>query len=387
MNLVNRLIMRELMGPLINSVLMFLFLLFATANLFTLTDMLVRGVDPFIVGRMAVLSLPMLVTQTLPMGMLLATLLAFGRLSSDSENIALHAGGISFFRMMQPIVWAGICMTIVAFAWNETVAPPATAEFHRLKREAGESYAQKGNPLRYDVRVPGSDRIDEIVYIHGGYDSATGWFRDITIVKMSDDPKLQGHPEFVVTAERARPNSDDPKGEDWTYQGFRIFDLRPDADPKYLVRNYIKSITSEALRNTVDSNIGMRQTFRGVIQSAKPDNRSMTFRELRDKIRIERAQNSRDADGDEVDLWGKISTPLASLIFGLVGAPLGIRPHRGSKAMGFGVAIGIIFIYWATYNWMYVVGKNGGLPPLVASFAPNILGVIAAIFLMSRTRQ
>jgi lipopolysaccharide export system permease protein len=113
----------------------------------------------------------------------------------------------------------------------------------------------------------------------------------------------------------------------------------------------------------------------------------MTFRQLRDKINRERAEGNLDTGGDEVDLWGKISMPLASLVFGLVGAPLGMRPHRGSKAVGFGMAIGIIFMYWVIYNWMYVVGKNGSLPPIVAAFSGCIIGLVVAVFLIARTRQ
>ena len=93
MNLVNRLIIRELMSPLLNSVIIFIFVLLAPM-FFQFTEMLLRGVEPVIVAKMVVLSMPMLITQTLPMGMLLGTLLAFGRLSSDSEHIALFAGGI-----------------------------------------------------------------------------------------------------------------------------------------------------------------------------------------------------------------------------------------------------------------------------------------------------
>ena len=52
-----------------------------------------------------------------------------------------------------------------------------------------------------------------------------GWFRKVTLLKMSDDPALAGHPAFLVSAERAKPTSDDPKGEDWDYEGVRIFDL------------------------------------------------------------------------------------------------------------------------------------------------------------------
>jgi lipopolysaccharide export system permease protein len=131
----------------------------------------------------------------------------------------------------------------------------------------------------------------------------------------------------------------------------------------------------------------MGRTFKGVLQEEQQDNRIMTFAQLRDKIREERARGNINTLRDEMDLWEKVSVPLASLIFGLMGAPLGIRPHRGSKAIGFGVAIGIIFTYWVVYRWMFIVGQSGGLPPFVASFAACILGLIAAAILVARTRQ
>ncbi len=384
MNLVNRLIWRELIGPLVNSFFMFTILVFATAHLFTLTDYLVRGVPVAMVARLAILSLPMLITQTLPMSMLLACLLGFGRLSGDSEHIALYAGGISFYRIMWPVAWLGLAVSILSFVWNETIVPPSTREFMRLKQEAVEGLVTTGHPLKYFVTE--GERVDEVVVVDGGYDSHSHGFLRVSILKMSNDPKRVGQPDLVVYAEQAIPQGDDPTGLDWKYKGCYLKDVRPDKDKKYIIDVFLGDVGPEALQKF--GNVGMRQSFKGVLRSEKPDNRSMTFRELRDKIRDERAQGKyKEALEDEVDLWGKLSTPLASLIFGIVGAPFGVRPHRGSKAMGFGIAIGIIFLYWVTYQWMFVVGKSGALPPMLAAFTPDIIGIAAAIVLMARTRQ
>src|SRR5579871_4599987 len=119
MKLVDRLIWRELLGPLLNSIFMFLMLLFASNLLFRLTDLLTKGVSFGTVTQIALYSLPPLVTQTLPMGMLLGTLLAFGRLSSDSEHIALFASGISFYRIIRPVFWVGLAVSLIAIVWNE----------------------------------------------------------------------------------------------------------------------------------------------------------------------------------------------------------------------------------------------------------------------------
>src|SRR5438552_1497985 len=222
MNLVNRLIWREIASPLVNSFIMFAVLVFATAHLFTLTDFLVKGAAPMAVLKLALLSLPMLVINTLPMSMLLACLLSFGRISADSEHIALFAGGISFFRIMRPVVWVGLGVSLLTFGWSETVVPPATREFLRLKHEAVEKIVTTGQPLKYPVMS--KDRLEEFVNVQGGYDAKSEWFRKVTIVKFSVDPLRLGQPDFVLYAERARPLTPDPRGLEWKYEDLYVVD-------------------------------------------------------------------------------------------------------------------------------------------------------------------
>lgn len=378
MKRVDRLIWHELLGPLVFSVFMFLVLLFTSAYLIKLTDLLVQGASMALVMKVALYSLPMLVTQTLPMGMLLGTLLAFGRLSGDSEHIALYAGGISFYRIARPIAWAGLIVGVLAIVWNETVVPPATAEMYRLQDTVLQNIKAVDKPLRYDVKRPHTDNVDEIVNIDGGYDAKTRSLRRVTIIKMSDDPKRLGQPEFMVYADRAVFR--DPRGADAVFYDGYMKDMRP--DPKR-----VWTLFHVATSQSLPKGVGLKRDFKGVMQSDITDNRRMTFVQLRDKIKEERDRSDPSADADEFDLWSKISLPLASLIFGLVAAPLGIRPQRGSKTMGFGIAIVLIFLYWVVHNWMYQYAKGGAMPPIFAAFTADGLGLVAAALLLYRTRQ
>ena len=386
MKLADRLILRELRGPLLNSILMFLILLFGTASIFTLTDLLVKGVPAQTVARIALYSIPKLVTLTLPMSMLLGCLLAFGRLSGDSENIALHAGGISFYRTIVPVAIIGLAFSVIAFTWDETVVPPATAQEVKLKFEVSGALAAATQELFYTVKSP-DGHVARIINVYGGYDLKTNTLKKVMIIEMSHDPEHTGEPAFALYAERAVANQRDVNGADWTFFDGHINDLRFDPNRKTIVDNHFNDATTRSLQESTGTPISMGRPIQSVLRAQKPDNRSMTFHELRDKINEERRAGSLDTGGDEVDLWSKFSTPLASLVFGLVGAPLGVRPQRGSKAMGFGIAIGIIFAYWFMQGWLYQIGKNGGLDPMLAAFAPNLIGVIAGIFLISRTRQ
>jgi lipopolysaccharide export system permease protein len=381
MKMVDRLIWRELLGPVLNSIFMFLILLFTSTLLNRLTDLMVRGASLGLVAKIALLSLPQLITQTLPMGLLLGTILAMSRLSGDSENIALHACGISFYRIVRPVAWMGFLIGVTAIVWNETVVPPTTREFYNLSQNVVEAIQTTVKHLRYDVKRKNSDAVDEVVIIDGGYDRKSHALLKVTIFKMSSDPRREGQPEFCVYAEKAVFY--DPQAKDATFYDCYVQDLRPDPNRKYWPISHF----DVAQPQTLPKDVSLGKDFTGIMQQDITDNRRMTFQQLRDKIKEERANMDAAWMGDEFDLWSKISVPLASLIFALVAAPLGIRPQRGSKTMGFGIAIVIIFLYWVVHNWMFQVSKGGNLPPMLAAFTADIFGLIAGVILVSRTRQ
>ena len=379
MKLIDRLIWRELFGPVVNSIFMFMMLLFASAYLFKLTEYLTQGVPTLTVLQLALYTLPSLITQTLPMAMLLGSLLSFGRISGDSEHIALFASGISFARVVRPVTIMGLVVSLITITWNETVVPPATRAYYSLLQHATENIKATDQPLKYDIKRD-DDQIDESVSIAGGYDAKTRTLRKVNILKMSDDKKSIGQPNFNVYAEEAIAR--DNRGLNWTYYDVTVTDLRPLRDRKAAIYMHVDTATTLPAKN-----VRIGKDFSSVMQQEVTDNRRMTFKQLSEKIGRDRKEGSANLGGDEVDLWEKISLPMASLIFGLVGASLGVRPQRGNKAMGFGIAISIIFIYWVVYHWMYIVGKNGNLPPALASFTADILGLIAAGALVIKARQ
>ncbi len=136
MKLIDKVVLKDLIGPFINGMFMFILLVFTAGFLFQATTLLVQGVPLVMVLKFILYVLPSIVTQTFPMAMLLAALMAFGRLSSDREAVAIFAAGISFPRMARPVILMGVVVSGMAFAWNELVVPPASTAAAKLKREA-----------------------------------------------------------------------------------------------------------------------------------------------------------------------------------------------------------------------------------------------------------
>ncbi len=374
MRLIDKLIYHELFVWIGSSIALFLVMLFGAGYLAKTMDLIVQGVPVFTVLMIAIYALPALFTQTLPMAMLLSSLQAFGRLSGDSENIAIAASGISFYRVCQPVVVVGLSVSVIAFIWNDTVVPPAARAYWSTLQSATKHIQATDQPLHYIIE--NSHGVDEVVNIQGGYDARTQSLRNVTIIKFSENPKTYGRVWMVLHAQRAIAR--DPKGLNWDYINAKIVWLLPyKRDVMY---------AQKLSTSTLPKGVRVGKTFRGVMQAEVTDNNQKSFGELRREIIAERSQGM-DPLGDEVDLYQKLSLPLASLIFGVVGAPLGIRPQRGSRAVGFGIALLIIFLYWVIYHAAYYVGKSGGIPPMAAAFLPDLLGVIAVSLLVARASR
>lgn len=382
MKLVDKLVFKDLVGPFINGLFMFMLLIFAAAYMFPATEMLVKGVPLEVVLKIVMYSMPSVVTQTFPMAMLLAGLMAFGRLSADREAVALFATGVSFIRAARPVLIMGALVSMAAFLWNDLVVPPASTAYHNIRNEALKNLRTSDKPMSYAIPAKDSDAIEQFIYIHGGFDSKNRTLRKVSIVKYSADPKRSGEPQVVVYADRASVR--DTKGLDWTYYNGYFTIYNP--DPKTGQLNEFLPVTFRELKLLPDG-ASLGKNFDEVLVSEVNDNNRKSFRQLRAEIAADRTGGA-SKRGKEVDLYGKIALPLASLIFGMVGAALGLNTQRGGgKTVGFGVAIFIVFLYWVFYHAMFVVGKNGGLPPIIASFLADIVGAAVGVILALRASR
>ena len=89
----------------------------------------------------------------------------------------------------------------------------------------------------------------------------------------------------------------------------------------------------------------------------------------------------------EMEMYQRFTIPLASFVFALVGAPLGLQKQRSSSSIGFGISILIIFIYYGVMTFAGALGKGGALPTWMAAMIPDTLGIIAGLYLNWRVSR
>lgn len=374
MKRVDRLILGELAGPWVFGVMIFTVLIMAGSFLYTFTQLLAQGVSVFLVLKLAALYTPGIVAKTFPMAMLLGTLLAFGRLSGDSEIVALRAGGVSISRLMLPIAAAGLVISIFTYVLTDYIVPKMSYQAMGMKEELT-SQLDKNNDRPAAQALQEGDRLIGYV-VARNFNITDRTLTDAVVFGYNKEAKVD---QFLEVNKLVYEGLDD-----WRAVGtMNLYSIQRDetGEPsKFFVASFKEGAWPDSMpKPNMDpkSLLANNQKDLDIYSSQE------TLRE------IERMHKDPNARKEQIinlqfGYWNKFSLPLAALVFGLVGAPLGIRNHRAGNATGFWLSVIIIFGYMMITNAMAIMAQGGAMPAWLASFAPIMAGLVVAVELIRR---
>ena len=358
MKIIDRYVVREMAGPFLFGVLAFV-LLFVSGNiLFRLTELVAQfGLSLWDATKLFFLWLPGFIVLTFPLATLVAILVAFGRLSGDSELIAMLAGGISFRRLVIPIAAAGLLISIVTAAFNEIIVPASNRRAEEIVQQA--------------TGRPGALTKDEVLFRESSGDESRIIYADRLDLKTGElsHPVIVwfqgGQPVLFTRAKRAI----------WRQNQWEMLDgsnswLDPQRPVTLSFQTWIANIP------TTPEQIAQR--------TRSPE--EMTSRELREYIRDVLRQNKPTIDL-ELKLQHKFSIPFACFVFALIAPPLGMRSHRGSSSIGMGIAILIGFAYYVVWHYLSAVAQQGSLSPFWAAWLPNVVTGAVGVGLILNVRK
>ncbi|MBS1704700.1 MAG: LptF/LptG family permease [Armatimonadetes bacterium] len=361
------LIINEIRGPWVFGVAMFTALIMAGSFLFKLTDYVVKGIDMVTISKLTAYLMPGIMAKTLPMAVLLAALLAFGRLSGDSEIVAVRASGASLWRIMGPVAAFGAFVAALTFGFNELLVPWAAFKANELQQEIASKLDQSASrPTSYPIY--GSDGKISAQIMAKDFSIADRTLSGVTVTVYDK----QSRPSFLMVAPRLRfelVNGKFDLDRSWRVEGGSTLlsvdgttFLRSEEDiwPRE-VPHINASADDLVAANLKDLDAFPMRDMKAKIDKAK-----------RDKLDPKQIANL------EYGFWNKVAVPLAALVYALVGAPLAIRSHRTSNATGFAIAVVIIFGYMMLANFMAIFAQGGSIPAWVASFLPLVIGLLVA---------
>ncbi len=123
MKILYRYVFREHVGPFFFGLSVIMFILVMDFILEVLNMIIGKGLNAFIILQVFVLNLAWMLALAVPMAVLVATLMAFGRLSQDNEITALKASGVSIYRLVLPALVASVVMAVGMAFFNDRVLP------------------------------------------------------------------------------------------------------------------------------------------------------------------------------------------------------------------------------------------------------------------------
>ena len=313
------------------------------------------------VVKVFVFGLPNVIMWTFPMSMLLATLLTFGRLSSSSEITAMKSCGIGFFRIAMPAILLGFLVSIVAILFNEHVVPWANTAYRNVvyyEIQGNSGAKSQDHIILKDIK---DGQIQRLLYARR-YDADSQSLQSITLQEFDGAGKVS-HVENAEYAEFT--------GKEWVMHNGMLYDIS-DGESEHTLRFNTQVLPINA-------------SPRQIVREQK-DPEELTMKELKAQIRIMKTQYV-DTSKLETELYQRITVPMASLIFALVGVPLGLQPTRNSSSAGFAMSVIIIFSYYALMTMANAIGRSGALSPMLAVWIPNIVGLIAGLFLIRKASR
>jgi lipopolysaccharide export system permease protein len=338
MSTLHRYVLRQLLATLLMTVAVFTALLLLGNVLREIFDLLSSGKAslPTVLKAFGLL-IPFVLAFSLPVGLLTATLLVFGRLSADQELTAIRAGGISLVSVAAPVVVLGIALAGLSAVFNLKVAPESRNAFKNLRdsilRDRGASllsdgrFVDLGNVTLYARQVSGLKMRGVLIYgtTNTTENGRTNFVRNLDVYAQEAELQVdtRGLPTaLVLTKVQGLYLS----GGEW--------------------QSLFKADHVEPIRD-----------FRGG-ETRTPKLSEMTLSQLL----AERRRRLSEGVGVgliELQIHRNLSFSFACVGFTLVGIPLGIRAHRRETNIGIGIALLLMAVYYG----FLVIGESLALKP------------------------
>lgn len=355
MSILDKYILKQVIEMFIMGVFVFTSIIFASDTFITLIKQISLYGIPFKVALMIIiLNLPSVFVMTIPMGVLLATVMTLNRLSLASEITVMRSCGIGLNRIAKPIFIFALVMSIGSFMINETVVPITTKQSKDLALWAlGQKNIPEGKQNFIFKELKDNGTLKRLFYVGNCKDKK---LHNITVLDLSKNNAIQ-----VL---QAQDGTTSPAG--WEFNRGAIYTVGKEG--KILNTTFFETSVaqfgidlSKELNQSVAKEHNFVSLFKYIMQNGQ-------------KI-------SKQKNLYLIELYDKIALPITTIVLVLLGVPLAITPPRVRYNRGFLFSILIIFTYYLIRALSISFGEAGSFPPFYAAWSANIVLFIAGALL------
>ena len=358
MRVITKTILKE-MGTIGSITLLGLVVLVLLQQAMRLTDLITKqGVSLLAIAPSLVLALPALVAIMLPVCALMTPAITYSRLATDSELLALRATGYSFYQLLPPIVGLGLLMSgATAFLVVEVIPHANLLARQELFEAVSTSLQLRIRERIFQAPIPGI-----VLYVE-------------RIEKKNG--RLQG----VLIADNRTP------------EVTTILASEAELVPDFAGMRVIVKLRNGALQRRLGEQNAQQAAFERysfIIEVGNPWDgaelsrkrvREMTLREIRQEVEALQGRGGNHLRA-LVEWHKRLALPVACLVLGWVGAPLGSLNRRTGRLGGFAISAGVLLLYYILVTTGGSLAETGSIPPLLGVWTPIALVVASGAYLV-----
>ncbi len=361
MRILTRYILKEVFAHSLLGFLVFSFVIYVR-HIGHLLELVVRHNLPLgSVVTLAMLPLPGILVLTIPMSVLVGSLIGLSRMAADGEVIAVRASGIGLGQFTRPVMLFALAGWAATLWMSLSLAPQAARKLNQM--ESG----LKSSQLPYEIqpRVFLEQFPNLLLYLQDVTGSRSEWRgafiadtteRDALKVTLAESGMLVNEPEARrVTMHLSNGTTHE-------------------IDPRHPEQYSVISFT--------DTDIPIPLEQAGPSPSARRAPALLTVREL-----VELTQNARERRAALVELHYRFALPVASIVLALVGLPLGLYTRKGGKAFGLMLTILLVFLYYMLMAFGLSFSKQGRLDPALGLWLANAAFGLAGLAILAEMRR
>lgn len=439
-----RYILKAHVGPFIFSFFTIFFLFLFQFLIKALDQLVGKGLSLWIIFQLITFNLAWIVTLAAPMAVLVATLMAFGSMSSDNEITIMKASGLSLPKLMAPVLIASVILSYAMVRFNNDVLPEANHKARVLLTdisktkptfilEAGKfsddiggfkilvkkTFENNNNLEDIYISDYSNPATRNVITAEKGDISFTSDFNHIVMNLSNGEIHQLNNLDYtnkyrVVKFDKHRIIMD-AKGFGFQQSGDNAFSRGDRELSSYAMNQIVDSLkksaatlSAQVFTRAYPDIIGIsKYKFTDTIYKIpvavlldKKDtanknytydslkmlySRIMTYRnDYRSQANIKK-ELEKQVDQYDVEIYKKYSIPFSCIVFALIGAPLGYRVRRGGFGIAAGLSLFFFLLYWASLIGGEKFADRALLSPMLGMWFANIVLGVFGLILMKKS--
>jgi lipopolysaccharide export system permease protein len=355
---IQRYLLREIAAPMVMALVIFTFVLMMGRSQKLMEMVINKGVPLGQIFHLIANLLPAFLVLTIPVALLIGVLLAFGRLSAESELVALKACGVNLSLLMRPVLVLALLSCLITAALTLYIEPTANAAFRRQAFAIASSIATIGiQPMTFN------DDFSGLVLYAAEVDDKNGKMSNIFIA----DERPGTLPATIFATTGGIQIDQDDQSLNLRLKDGAIH-RHDDNNDAYQIIQF--------------ETYGLRVNLNDSEDKGKVLNRKESELNLPDLLQARKTpQDTKEARILNAALQKRFVMASTPLIFILIGVPLGIRSQRSGRGANFALALFIFLLFYILFTLSKTLVIDLGLPALFM-WLPVVVFTSAGLFLL-----